>query len=186
MIHWPRPVLQARMCESTPGVPLRARICWRYRERMPGSVARLNNGSSDDGVPPTEIYKAAVEEYRFQAQFNWSRTQYMLVFNTAILAAASAIASRPGRSAALVFLLGVVACVLSYFVMRTQHSYYRAARDHLRRVEEGLGIPQEQRLDTTSTMRGAHRRASVTQLVYLLLAAVAVADAIGAGIIAVR
>ena len=63
----------------------------------------------------------------------------MLVFNTAILAAASAIASRPGRSAALVFLLGAVACALSYFVMR-----------------------------------------------YLLLAAVAVADAIGAGIIAVR
>jgi hypothetical protein len=127
-----------------------------------------------------------VEEYRFQAQFNWSRTQYMLVFNTAILAAASAIASRPGHSAALVFLLGVIACLLSFFVMRTQHGYYRAARDHLRRVEESLGVPVDQRMDTTSTMRGAHRTASVAQLVYLLLVAVATADAVGAGIIAAR
>lgn len=127
-----------------------------------------------------------MEEYRFQAQFNWSRTQYMLVFNTAILAAASAIASRPGRSAALVYLLGVIACLLSFFVVRTQHGYYRAARDHLRRVEESLGIPADQRMDTTSTMRGAHRTASVTQLVYLLLAAVAVGDLTGAGIITFR
>lgn len=112
----------------------------------------------------------------------------MLVFNTAILAAASVIASRPGRSAALVFGLGAVACVLSYFVMRTQHEYYRAARDHLRRVEESLGIPLDQRMDTTSTMRGQQkrRRASVTQLVYLLLLAVGVADITGACIIAVR
>lgn len=153
---------------------------------MAGSVARLSNGNSDDGVPPAEIYKAAVEEYRFQAQFNWSRTQYMLVFNTAILAAASAIASRPGHGAALVYLLGVVACPLSFLVMRTQHSYYRAARDHLRRVEESIGIPADQRMDTTSTMRGAPRAASVTQLVYLLLGAVAVADLTGAVIIAFR
>ncbi|HEX8304967.1 MAG TPA: hypothetical protein VF612_08815 [Jatrophihabitans sp.] len=155
---------------------------------MPGSVARLPNGGSDDGVPPADVYKAAVEEYRFQAEFNWSRTQYMLVFNTAILAAASAIASRPGHSAALVFVLGTVACVLSYFVMRTQHDYYRAARDHLRRVEESLGIPVDQRMDTTSTMRGQQKRrkASVTQLVYLLLLAVALADITGACIIAVR
>src|SRR3954471_22673499 len=147
---------------------------------MPGSVARLpNGGSSDDGgVPQADIYKAAVDEYRFQAEFNWSRTQYMLVFNTAILAAASAIASRPGRSAALVFGLGAVACLLSYFVMRTQHDYYRAARDHLRRVEQSLGIPPDQFMNTTSTMRGQQkqRKASVTQLVYLLLMSVGLAD----------
>jgi hypothetical protein len=154
---------------------------------MPGSVARLSNGNSDDdGVPPADVYKTAVEEYRFQAQFNWSRTQYMLVFNTAILAAGSAIASRPGHSAALVYLLGVIACVLSFFVMRTQHGYYRAARDHLKRVEESVGIPADQRMDTTSTMRGARRTASVTQLVYLLLTAVAIADLTGAAIIAFR
>jgi len=139
-------------------------------------------------VPPADIYKTAVEEYRFQAEFNWSRTQYMLVFNTAILAAASAIGSRPGRSAALVFALGAVACGLSYFIMRTQHEYYRAARDHLRRVEQSLGIPADQLMDTTSTMRGQQRRrkASVTQLVYLLLCAVGLADIVGAGIIVVR
>ena len=43
-------------------------------------------------------------------------------------------------------------------------------------------------MDTTSTMRGQQKRrkASVTQLVYLLLLAVGLADITGACIIAVR
>jgi len=53
---------------------------------MGAPVARLPQGTSgDDGsVTPVELYKNAIEEYRFQAKFNWSRTQYMLVFNTGI------------------------------------------------------------------------------------------------------
>lgn len=55
---------------------------------MGAPVARLPQGTSGDGgeVTPVELYKNAIEEYRFQAKFNWSRTQYMLVFNTGILA----------------------------------------------------------------------------------------------------
>jgi hypothetical protein len=151
---------------------------------MPSSVARLPNGSAGDNeLPPIEIYKTAIEEYRFQAQFNWSRTQYMLVFNTAILAAASVVASRPGRSAALVFGLGVASCVLSYFIMRTQHNYYRAARDRMKRIEEAIGVPLDQRVDSTATLGARKRAVSVTQLVYLLLAAVAVANIVGISII---
>lgn len=157
---------------------------------MTGSVSRLPNGAPNggDGVPPLDVYKVAVEEYRFQATFNWSRTQYTLVFNTGILAAAAAVASRPGRGAALVFLFGVVACVLSAGIVRTQHGYYRAARDRMRAVEEAVGIPQGQRTDTTSTLghRHRHRTVSVNQLVYLLLAGLAAGDGIGAVLIALR
>lgn len=156
---------------------------------MPGgSLAHLPSGSAggDDGVPPVEVYKAAIEEYRFQAQFNWSRTQYMLVFNTGILAAGAAVASRHGRSAALIFALGAVACVLSYFVMRTQHDYYRAARNRMRRIEAHVGIPEDQRTDTTATLGRRKRTVSVTQLIYVLLSAVAVADVVGAVIVAIR
>ncbi len=155
---------------------------------MAGSVSRLPNGATDDGdrLPPADIYKAAVEEYRFQAQFNWSRTQYMLVFNTGILAAATAVASRPGRSAALVFLLGVIAASASTLIVKTQHEYYRAARDRMRRVETALEIPSDQRTDSTSTLGGRKRSVSVNQLVYLLLGALALADAVGAVIIIVR
>lgn len=155
---------------------------------MASAVSRLPNEATDgsDRVPASDVYKVAVEEYRFQATFNWSRTQYMLVFNTAVLAAAAAVASRPGHSAALIFLLGVVACILSVLIVRTQQGYYRAARDRMRRVEEAVGIPREQRTDTTSTLGGRRRRVSVTQLVYVLLASVAVADLLGALIVALR
>jgi hypothetical protein len=34
-----------------------------------------------------------------------------------------------------------VACLLSVLVVRTQHDYYRAARDRMRRVEADLGDP---------------------------------------------
>lgn len=90
---------------------------------MAGSVARLPNGASggDDGIPSVEVYKVAVDEYRFQAQFNWSRTQYMLVFHAGILVAGTVVASRPGRSAALVYLLGILGAGLSIFVVQTQH-----------------------------------------------------------------
>jgi hypothetical protein len=132
------------------------------------------------------VYKSAVEEYRWQAQFNWSRTQYSLVFNTGILAAAIAVASRAGRSAALVYGLGVVAVGVSILVVRTQHDYYRAARDRMRTIEEDFRIKPEHRTNTTSTLGHRHRTASVTQLVYLLLGAVAVADAVGAVIVLFR
>lgn len=155
---------------------------------MAGSVSRLPGGTPDDGggVPPADVYKVAVDEYRFQAQYNWSRTQYMLVFNTGILAAATAVASRSGHSAALVFLLGVVVASVSVLVVRTQHDYYRAARDRMRRVEVAVGIPADQRTDSTSTLGGRRRTASVNQLVYLLLGAVALANGVGAVLIVLR
>lgn len=97
---------------------------------MAGSVARLPNGSrgNGDGVPPFEVYRMAVDEYRFQAQYNWSRTQYLLGLNVAVLAAATAVAATPGKGAVLVFAFGVVASILSALDVRTQHDYYRAAR----------------------------------------------------------
>jgi hypothetical protein len=77
----------------------------------------------------TDVYQIAVAEYRFQATFNWSRTQYLLAFNVGILAAASALGSIPGqgRGAGLVIALGAVAAVLSAILVRIQHGYYRAA-----------------------------------------------------------
>jgi hypothetical protein len=139
---------------------------------------RPSNG--DGEVPPADLYKVAVEEYRWQAQYNWSRTQYLLAFNAAILASATAVASQPGRSAALIFALGAATATLSFSVIRTQHDYYRAARDRMRRVEISLRIPADQRTDSSATLGGRKRRASVNQIVYLLLIALALADLVGA------
>jgi hypothetical protein len=137
--------------------------------------------SGGDGIlPPGVIYRAAVDEHRFQARYNWSRTQYLLGFNVAILAAATAVATRPhGHAAALVFLLGAVAADLSALVVRTQHDDYRAARNRMQRVEADLNVPPGQRLDTTATMSQRRRKLSVNQLVYFLLAVIALADIAG-------
>lgn len=156
---------------------------------MAGAPRRLPNGfpGGDDPIPPQEVYKVAVDEYRFQTQHNWSRTQYLLAFNAAVLTAGSAVASRPGRAAALVFLLGVVCAPLSALAMRTQHAYYRAARDRLRRIEDTYGVPIEHRIDTTSTMgERPGRKVSVTQVIYLLFGALAAANAVGIAIIVFR
>jgi hypothetical protein len=153
---------------------------------MAGSVAHLpHDPKNGDGLPPADLYKLSVEEYRFQAQFNWSRTQYLLAFNAAILTAAAAVASQPGRSAALVFVLGVAAALLSITAVRTQHGYYRAARDRMCRVEKAIGVPEDHRTDTTATLGKRSRAVSVNQIVYLLLASMAIANVVGCTIIVV-
>jgi hypothetical protein len=155
---------------------------------MSRPVARLpSNGPSDGhGVTPVDVYKKAIDEYRFQVQYNWSRIQYLLAFNTAILAAATAVASRPGQGAAGVFALGVIAAVSSVLVVRTQHDYYRAARDHLRLVERTLELREAYQLDTTSTMGKRSRLVSVNQVVYFLLGAIALGDLIGVVLVVSR
>ena len=80
----------------------------------------------------------------------------------------------------LVFAFGAVAATLSAAVVVTQHGYYRSARAHMQRIEVDLGIPVDQRLDTTATLGDRRRLVSVNQVVYLMLGAMAIADAAGA------
>lgn len=134
-------------------------------------------------MPPDELYRLAVEEYRFQADFNWSRTKYFLVFSTAILAAGSALSTRAAEFAIPVFGLGVVASLIAAVVTRVQHDYYRAARQRMTAVEEALGLQPPFVVDTTSTLGGRSRLLSVQQLVYLLLVAIAVADLCGIALV---
>lgn len=130
-------------------------------------------------IPPADTYRIAVDEYRFQAQFNWARTQYLLAFNAAILAAAAGLSASAKTLASLVFGLGAFAAVLSIAVIWTQHGYYRQARDHLRRVEAALGVLGDLRIDTTPQLGQRSRLVSVTQVIYLLLAAIAAANIVG-------
>ena len=71
-------------------------------------------------------------------------------------------------------------------VVKVQQSYYRAARDHLRRVEASAHISPDQRLDTTATLGDRTRLISVNQLINLLPIAVATADAVGVVLIVLR
>lgn len=147
------------------------------------TVSSLRGGPPDDDgdglIPPVELYKNAVEEYRFQVQFNWTRTQYLLVFNAAILAAAVALSARPGVGAAVVYGLGAVAAALSSVVQSTQHGYYRAARNRLKRVEAMYKIPEAARIDTTGNLGARRVSIKVTFVVNLLLWAMVAGHLIG-------
>lgn len=144
---------------------------------MAGTVQKIRpDGGNGDDLPPIDLYRLAVEEYRFQAEFNWKRTQYLLAFNVAVLAAGTAVSGRFGAYAVPVFALGAAACVLAIMVVRQQRDYYRAARDRMARVEDLLKIAQAARVDTTSTLGKRDRLVSVTGLIYLLMGMVALAD----------
>lgn len=138
----------------------------------------------DDGVTGNlDLYKMAVEEYRFQVLHNWNRTQYLLAFNVAVAGLGVLLSARSPHGAVPVFALGALAAVLTASVTRVQHDYYRAARDRVQRMEDSLPVPEGWRTDTTASMGGRSRRVSVTQLVYVLLGAVAVVDLVSIGIV---
>lgn len=128
---------------------------------------------------PDELYRVAVEEYRFQAQFNWSRVQYLLAFNAAILATSVGLTSTAGAYASLLYVLGAIAASLTLLVVRAQHDYYRAARDRMRRFEEQFRIHDRVQIDTTSTLGDRSRIVSVNQVVTLLLLALITAHVVG-------
>lgn len=152
-------------------------------------VADLRGERGDGGsgqVDPTELYRSAIDEYRFQVQFNWTRTQYLLIFNAAVLTAAVALSAREDWLAALLYGLGAIAAVLSSIVHVTQHGYYQAARNRVKRVEDLVGVPDVARLDTTGNLGARRVRVKVTLVVNVLLLAMVVADVVGVVVVLVR
>ena len=129
-----------------------------------------------------DLYRESLSEYRFQAEFNWSRTQYWLVFNAGILTAGVALwATTQSRLVTIVFVLGVVCCALSARAVQVSHLYYRATRDRVRRLESELAVPTAAVVDTTRGFTGTRRPiVNVQAVVYLLLVSLAGADLLAA------
>ena len=141
-----------------------------------------------DAATLTELYKIAVEEYRFQVQLNWSRSQYLVGLGVAILAAGVFLLSLDDTGAqwmtAAVFAVGALAALMSIAVTVLQHDYYRAARDRAKRYEEALALAPDLRMDTTPTMSrpaAIDRLGKVVNLLHLLYAVIGVLDLIGVG-----
>jgi len=131
-----------------------------------------------------DLYRVAVDEYRFQATFNWSHAQYWMVFNSGILIAGTALLTAAEHSTypVVVFAVGAVASVLSMRAVQVAHSrYYRAARGRVKRFDDLLHLPADLRFDTTAGFTGRRRpRVNVAVVTYLLLTVLAVADIAGA------
>lgn len=131
------------------------------------------------------IYGIAVDEYRFQVNLNWLRTQYYLVFNVGIVALATTlvrfITGGLQLFVATLYIVGFVCCLLCLAATRSQEEYYHAARDHIAVVEKRLGLT-DLRLGTTPGMTGLVRRfGKVKTFNRVLLWLIAVLNIVGSG-----
>jgi len=91
------------------------------------------------------IYRVAVEEYRFEVRLNWDRTKYFLLFNSALVSAATGLLSVPlppwgSALVGLIFFAGSVTSLAGIQAIRTGHRYYRRALYKKTLVEKVLGL----------------------------------------------
>jgi hypothetical protein len=113
-----------------------------------------------------EQYGRLLDEYRFQVDLNWKRSQYFFVLNVALLVAAVGLLSAEGAERGLVaavFGVGVLLALISIFANHAQHGYYRNARQAKGRIEKQLGLG-DFAIATTPGMRADRRGARESKL----------------------
>jgi hypothetical protein len=143
------------------------------------SAVGTHHVPSPEGVGPVDVYRLAAEEYRFQAEFSWSRTRYFLAFSTAVLAAGSALSAQGAVFAVPVFAWGIVASAIAAVVTHVQHRYYRAARERMSAVERTLDVEGPFIVGSSATVGRPGRMFSEPMLAFIMLGTVALADAVG-------
>jgi hypothetical protein len=153
--------------------------------RRAWAVGRREKQMRSNRAELLRLYEIAVEEYRFQVQLNWNRAQYLLGFNTAVIAVGAGLIKLNGSRRADpliagIFVVGFVAAVMSMSATYMQHGYYRAARDHMRSLAEQLALGKAA-VTTTPGMRGVlpRRLGKMQTILYTLFAVVAIINAIG-------
>lgn len=131
-----------------------------------------------------DLYRISVDEYRFQVNLNWNRTQYYIVLNLGILGLATGLFKVNGGDEAPVityglYFAGALCCVLALFAGQVQRAYYRQTKDHKARLESLLGLGALA-IRTTPGMGGTVRRvAKVTTFHTVILSVVLALDLVG-------
>lgn len=109
-----------------------------------------------------DLYKIAVDEYRFNVNLGWDRQKFFVTLNLLVAGAVPGILklseSNPlNQVAGAVLLLGCGSCLLGIYVVWKGHTYYQNSRQHLQALERRLGLSaQGLGLATTEGMRRGH------------------------------
>lgn len=146
----------------------------------------LEKPHNDGRGEKLELYKLAIEDYRFQVQLNQDRSQYFLVLNIGIISVASGIiqlASGPYATLiSLIYIVGFLFSVFSIIALRVQRKFYKSARDQKQRFEDILEL---QDTSITPVQRGNRIWSAVTfkNMVDVMLGVMALLNLIGAGYI---
>ena len=91
------------------------------------------------------LYKIAIEEYRFEVRLGWDRTKYFLGLNTAILTVSTGLLKLDNSPIvyffiALLFLFGATSSIAGAWSIRKAHEYYRNTIVKKTVIEEHLGL----------------------------------------------
>jgi hypothetical protein len=92
-----------------------------------------------------DLYKVAVEEYRFAVKLGWDRTMYYMVFNTGIVSVGTGLLRLESRPLsywliAAIFLLGFLTSLIARVAIRKGHEYYRRSVVKKTVLEDMLGL----------------------------------------------
>ena len=120
--------------------------------------APADNCRVSERQPPSgaEIYRHAIEEYRFEVQISWERTKFYLGLNMALLAAVATLLRIESDSwfpLVVISLVGVFASWLGISTIVKGHQYYRQTIWKKTLIEEALGL-NERVLGTKADQRG--------------------------------
>lgn len=86
-----------------------------------------------------KAYSEHAAEYRMEVQMGWSRLQFFLALNLALLIASPCLGGK-GIGAAVLYLAGALASLLGVHAVRTTHRYYSNAKAAFQAVERELGL----------------------------------------------
>jgi hypothetical protein len=105
-----------------------------------------------EGSPPTppllDLYKIAIDEYRFEVKLGWDRTMYYLVFNSAIISVGTGLLKSDNPPVAYLFVggifgLGLITSLIGYSAIRKGHAYYRRTIVKKTLLEDALGLTRQ-------------------------------------------
>jgi hypothetical protein len=139
-----------------------------------------------NGVPPEDLrrqYDRALDEYRFQVDLNWRRSEYFFVLNVGVLIAAATMFSSesvPRALVAVLFLIGALLAGLSILANGTQHTYYQAARSLKAEIEQKMKLKDLALTTTPGQGSSFSRFGRVGTFLRIMLIAIALVDLGGA------
>ncbi len=112
-----------------------------------------------DNQQALDIYKIAVEEYRFQVRLNWDRNKFYVLLNSSLITVACGLLKIPSHQhlellMIPLFITGLIVAVIGFVTLTKGHEYYRKTVLKLAQLESSLGLSATERpIDTTSGMK---------------------------------
>lgn len=155
---------------------------------MPSSEPSVASDPPLDREELREHYGRALDEYRFQVDLNWKRSQYFFVLNLGVLVAATGLlsASKPrAELIAALFVLGAILAGVAAYANQIQHGYYRRTREVKRALEERLELG-DLALQSTPGMADPNAGRTPVRVRHALtgfLAALGLADLLGLALV---